>query len=184
MSWQSKHKEYGNSAAKKAKDAERKKKEEAARKADEAGEDIDEEAEDEVDIFLVEDVKDVGNGAPLFADFALEDWALLQLRMELYYLQSAFSKDVDDPERASIPDAHIAYYYNKYYKKTLNPKNFGKTTNSELCILVKDTAKIDEKELVLSSVLADEPDSFDMFVKLTEENRRERKRLIEAGDES
>merc|ERR1712217_209791 len=170
MSWQSKHKEYGNSAAKKAKDAERKKKEEAARKADEAGEDIDEEAEDEVDIFLVEDVKDVGNGSPLFADFAVEDWALLQLRMELYYLQSAFRKDVNDPERASIPDAHIAYYYNKYYKKTLNPKNFGKTTNSELCILVKDTAKIDEKELVLSSVLADEPDSFDMFVKLTEEN--------------
>merc|ERR1712190_85500 len=183
-SWQSKHKEYASSPAKKAKDAERKKERRSCEKAEEAGEDIDEEAEDEVDIFLVEDVKDVGTGAPLFADFAMEDWALLQLRMELYYLQAAFRKDVDDPERTSIPDAHIAFYYNKYFKKTLNPKNFGKATNSDLCVLVKDTVKIDEAELVLSSVLADEPDSFDMFVKLTEENRRERKRRIEAGDES
>merc|ERR1712217_910636 len=181
--WQAKHKEYAASPAKKAKDAERKKKEEAARKAEEAGEDIDEEAEDEVDIFLVEDVKDVGNGAPLFADFAMEDWALLQLRMELYYLQAAFRKDVDDPERSSIPDAHLAYYYNKYFKKTLNPKNFGKTTNSELCVLVKDTV-IDDSEGMLCPVLEDEPCSFDIFVKLTEESRRERKRRLEAGDES
>lgn len=183
-SWQTKHKQYGNSAAKKAKDAERKQKEEAARKAEEAGEDIDEEVDDEVDIFLVEDVSDVGNGVPLFADFAMEDWALLQLRMELYYLQSAFRKDVDDPERASIPDAHIAFYYNKYFKKTLNAKNFGKNTNSDLYALVKDTVKIHETESILCSALEDEPHSFDIFVKLAEEHRRERKRRLEAGDES
>ena len=36
---------------------------------------------------------------------------------------------------------HIqAFYYNKYFRKTMTPKYFGVTTNSELCDLAKDVA--------------------------------------------
>merc|ERR1712061_55007 len=37
---------------------------------------------------------------------------------------------------------------------------------------------------VLESTLSEEPETFDVFVKLTEENRRERQRRIDAGDET
>merc|ERR1712151_938364 len=96
----------------------------------------------------------------------------------------AFAQDVNDAERASIHESNLTFYYQKYFRKSLNPKNFGLTTNTELCGLVKDAVKIEDKEQMLTSVLADEPESFDMFLKLTEENRRERRRRLEAGDES
>merc|ERR1712187_913173 len=83
-----------------------------------------------------------------------------------------------------IHESNLAFYFNKYYRKALNAKNFGVTTNAELCALVKDTVKIDDGEQVLASVIDTEPETFDIFVKLTEENRRERKRRVEAGDES
>lgn len=62
----------------------------------------------------------------------------MQLRFELYTLQLAFRKDVDDPERIGIADAHLGFYYTKYFKKTLTPKHFGVATNIELTRLVKD----------------------------------------------
>merc|ERR1712217_360448 len=184
---QNKQKAYKNSAVKKAKDDAARRREAAAQKAEEEGgllEELPGEDEIEADIFSVVDINDVSNGEPLYSNFNFEDWALLQLRMELYFLQLGFRKDVDDPERPGILEIHLAFYYNKYYRKTMNAKYFGVNTNLELCALVKDTVKFRENPQVLTSVIAEEPENFDMFARLTEEHRRERQRRIDAGDET
>lgn len=139
---------------------------------------------EEVDIFACENILDVGTGEPLFANFVFEDWALVQLRMEMYFLQLAFRKDVDDDDRPGVHEQHLSFYYNKYFRKNLNPKHFAVNSNSELVALVKDTVVIGEDSQVLVSALADETEEFDIFVKQTEEKRRERQRRIDAGDET
>eukprot|EP00931_Biecheleriopsis_adriatica_P077426 TRINITY_DN50_c0_g1_i2.p1 TRINITY_DN50_c0_g1~~TRINITY_DN50_c0_g1_i2.p1 ORF type:complete len:847 (-),score=293.16 TRINITY_DN50_c0_g1_i2:58-2529(-) len=136
------------------------------------------------DIFSVEDVNDVGGGKPLYADFAPEDWALCQLRAELHLLQDAFKKDVNDPDRVAIPENHIDFYYQRYFKKALNPKMFTLTEIADLIKLVKDTAVISEDSKALSSQLSEDVEGVDIFVKLTEESRKERQRRIDAGDET
>merc|ERR1712136_90284 len=147
--------------------------------------DDDAEMKDDVDIFSVEDVCNVGNGEPLFSNFSFEDWALLQLRFEFYTLVQAFRHDVQDPERVGVHESHLPFYFNKYYRKQLNAKYFGTNTNQDLVDLVKDTVRIDEEKQVLSSCLAEDAGhNPNIFVKLTEENRRERQRRIDAGDET
>ncbi|CAK9048855.1 Heterogeneous nuclear ribonucleoprotein U (hnRNP U) (Scaffold-attachment factor A) (SAF-A), partial [Durusdinium trenchii] len=136
-----------------------------------------------VDIFSVEDIDDIGGGEPLYSHFESEDWALLQLRYEFFLLQESFTKDVNDPDRVAIPEVHLAYYYNKYYKKQINTKQFGFTEIPDLLKLIKDTVTIDEESKMLTKVL-EEADSLDMFVKCTEESRKERQRRIDAGDET
>jgi len=144
----------------------------------------DEEDKMDVDIFSVEDICDVGNGEPLFASFAFEDWALLALRFELYSLQAAFREDVKDPERVGIHESHLLFYYNKYFKKQLVPTLFGKETIQEVVELVKDAVKINADNKVLVSVLKEEPEGLGTFVKMQEENRRKRQQRIDAGDET
>merc|ERR1712039_18162 len=184
--WQANAKKYNLSPAKRAKEAAKKKKEEAMKKAEADGTAVeeDEDAEMEVDIFSVENLDDMKDGEPLYAKFAHEDWALLQLRMELYFLQLAFRKDVNDDDRPGVHDQHLAFYYTKYFRKTLNIKHFNVANHKELCDLVKDTVTIDEDKKVLMSTLSEETEAFDIFVKLTEECRRERQRRIDAGDET
>mmetsp|Transcript_102712 Transcript_102712/g.177382 ORF Transcript_102712/g.177382 Transcript_102712/m.177382 type:complete len:197 (+) Transcript_102712:1722-2312(+) len=104
--------------------------------------------------------------------------------MSFFLLSHAFMKDVGDEERVGIHESNLNFYYNKYYKKTLNPKYYGKDTNAGLIDFVKDTVVIEAEKSVLSSQLADDCDSLDIFVKLTEESRRERQRRIDAGDET
>merc|ERR1712061_129511 len=106
----------------------------------------------------VEDVNDVGDGEPLFKEFAFEDWALLQLRYELFLLQAAFRKDVNDPDRPGIHESHFGFYYNKYFRKHLNPKFFGVEGHVELIKLVKDTVMLEEE--ILSPKASCEPDDF------------------------
>merc|ERR1712217_429095 len=65
-----------------------------------------------------------------------------------------------------------------------NIKHFNVASTKELCDLVKDTVTIDEDKKVLMSTLSEETEGFDILVKLTEENRRERQRRIDAGDET
>eukprot|EP00913_Durusdinium_trenchii_P014693 g13783.t1 len=91
-----------------------------------------------VDIFSVEDIDDIGGGEPLYSHFESEDWALLQLRYEFFLLQESFTKDVNDPDRVAIPEVHLAYYYNKYYKKQINTKQFGFTEIPDLLKLIKE----------------------------------------------
>eukprot|EP00933_Yihiella_yeosuensis_P025995 TRINITY_DN2017_c0_g1_i1.p1 TRINITY_DN2017_c0_g1~~TRINITY_DN2017_c0_g1_i1.p1 ORF type:complete len:831 (-),score=286.51 TRINITY_DN2017_c0_g1_i1:267-2759(-) len=138
-----------------------------------------------LDIFTVEDVCDIGTGEPLFANFGPEDWALLQLRSELHLLQSGFKADVNDPDREHIPEQHLAFYYGRYFQpKQLNPKMFGFDSNSDLLDLIKDTVTLGGEPIVLTSQLAEDVDTADIFVKFTEESRRERKRRVDAGDET
>merc|ERR1719162_463996 len=138
---------------------------------------------EDLDIFSVDNVCDVGNGEPLFVNFVFEDWALLSLRFEMYLLAHAFKKDVDDPDRPGMHESLLTFYYNKYFKKAITPKLYGLTTHVELVDLVKDTVKVNESGII-ESHLDGEMDTFDQFVKLAEECRRERQRRLDAGDET
>merc|ERR1712151_1286386 len=109
---------------------------------------------------------------------------LLSLRYELFLLVQAYRKDVDDEERIGIHETNLAYYFNKYYHKNLNPKDYGKEANQGLVDFVKDAVTLDKETNVLKSDMEPEQDSLDIFVKLTEESRRERQRRVDAGDET
>mmetsp|Transcript_26699 Transcript_26699/g.61447 ORF Transcript_26699/g.61447 Transcript_26699/m.61447 type:complete len:897 (+) Transcript_26699:53-2743(+) len=156
-----------------------------AEKKEPTGDEEEEKADVKVDnIFNVEDVCDIGNGEPLFANFNFEDWALLQLRFELYLLAMAFKHDVDDADRPGVPEQHLQFYYSKYFLKQFMPKNYGMTTCQEVVELIKDTVLIDAETKVLQTNDLQEDVEVSLFVKVTEENRRERQRRIDAGDET
>jgi len=173
-------KKEGEDGEKKTDAAEDEKPAEEAAKPEEAKKD----GEGADDIFTVENVCDMGNGGePLFSKFSFEDWALLSLRLELYLLVHAFKKDAADPERVGIHESHLAFYYNKYYRKSFNVKYYGVDSNTELVSMVKDAVSVSAETGVLASALSDEV-NFDMFIRLTEDGRRDRQRRIDAGDES
>jgi len=155
--------------------------------AENASKDKASEEKEELDIFGVEDVCNIGDGEPIFANWTWEDWTLLSLRFELHLLAHAFRRDVNDAERIGIIEEHIGFYYNKYFRKTLNTQNYGFTSGAELLDLIDDTVCLggtDEKYRILESNLSDELDAFDVFVKLCEEHRRERQRLMDLGDDT
>lgn len=135
-----------------------------------------------VDIFGIEDVSDIGDTSPLFKMFGFEDWAMLGLRYELNLLSHAFTKDADDPDRKGVHLDHLGFYYQKYFKKALNLKFYGLETNPELVSLVEDTIRL--RGNVIESRLPQSLESLGIFVKITEESRRDRTRLIDLGDES
>jgi len=141
------------------------------------------EDDEDLDIFGVTDICDIGKGKPLFARFENEDWALLTLRLELHILAHAFRRDVKDPERVGIHMDHLVYYYNKYFRKQLAAATYGVESYAELVDFVKDTVTFNSQK-VLTPHISDELDSFDLFVKLTEEGRRERRLHLDLGDES
>merc|ERR1719343_756618 len=126
---------------------------------------------------------DIGNGEPLFAKFTSEDWALLSLRFELHLLVHAFRRDLSDPDCTSFVETHLAFYYNKYYKKQLVPKHFACNSFAELVQLVKDTVEISSHNNALVYKQADDT-PMSNFVKLTEDHRRDRQRRLDAGDET
>jgi len=136
---------------------------------------------DSLDPFAVEDVTDIGNGDPLFAEFAFEDWMLLSLRFELHLLCHAFRHDLDDPDRPSFKETHFAFYYQKYYKRPFNFKNFGVETTEELVNLVKDTVELTPSSSLEPQLSNDTP--LDNFIRLTEDARRDRQLRIDSGDE-
>mmetsp|Transcript_105937 Transcript_105937/g.188413 ORF Transcript_105937/g.188413 Transcript_105937/m.188413 type:complete len:999 (+) Transcript_105937:5-3001(+) len=138
----------------------------------------------EMDVFDIQDVADTGEGEPLFSNFAFEDWAMLSLRYEIHLLTQAFLHDCGDPERVGIFPDHLLFYYNKYFKKGLNPKNYGVETTEDLMTLIKDTIVVLTGPKVVESQLMAELETNDIFIKLTEESRRDRQRRIDAGDDS
>lgn len=138
----------------------------------------------EVDIFAIQDVLDIGKGEPLFSKFEFEDWALMSLRFELHLLVHAFRHDVDDPERLGIIPENLSFYYSRYFRKALNTTYYGVDSFQQLIDLIKDTVSLDSKSNVLVSHLSSELDRCDLFVKLTEECRRERILMIDNGDPS
>lgn len=138
-----------------------------------------------VDIFSIEDVCDVADGEPLFANFMFEDWTLMSLRFEMHLLVNSFKRDVGDPDRPGMHEDHLSFYYQKYFRKQLNVKFFGKESTAELVILINDTVGFNESLVLVSKLKEDEDEPpHSIFVKLTEESRRARQRRIDAGDET
>eukprot|EP00928_Gymnodinium_smaydae_P053199 TRINITY_DN37243_c0_g1_i1.p1 TRINITY_DN37243_c0_g1~~TRINITY_DN37243_c0_g1_i1.p1 ORF type:complete len:1086 (+),score=373.31 TRINITY_DN37243_c0_g1_i1:89-3346(+) len=138
-------------------------------------------SEEVADIQGVEDVKDVGGGVPLFARFSSEDWTLLNLRYELHLLCHAFRKDLNDEDRKNFPLEHAPHYYGKYYRRSLTSKQYGMEKLEDVIELVNDSVDV-EKEMLVSKLAEDV--ALDTFIKTTEEQRRDRERRIDAGDES
>jgi len=161
--WQDKLKAHKASGKKKVKNAE-------------------EGVEEGVDIFSVTDVMDVGDGIPLFEHFTTDDWQLTDLRFELGLMVAAFKQDANDDDRTGIPLDHLGFYYSRYFSKPFESKRYGFPNNSEVITMVKDTVSIADG--ILTSSLGEEIESLDIFLKLSEEHRRERQRRIDAGDET
>eukprot|EP00928_Gymnodinium_smaydae_P084473 TRINITY_DN6774_c0_g1_i2.p1 TRINITY_DN6774_c0_g1~~TRINITY_DN6774_c0_g1_i2.p1 ORF type:complete len:838 (+),score=160.74 TRINITY_DN6774_c0_g1_i2:2-2515(+) len=142
-------------------------------------------ASKDFDVFAVDDICNVECAKePLFAHFGHEDFALLNLRFELHLLTHAFAQDCKDQGRRGIIIDHLQYYYIKYFKKSLLPKDFGVETIEEILRLVRDTIVVDKRFKIVESQLAPELDSNGVFVKLTEETRRDRQCRIDSGDTS
>mmetsp|Transcript_47979 Transcript_47979/g.133820 ORF Transcript_47979/g.133820 Transcript_47979/m.133820 type:complete len:898 (-) Transcript_47979:97-2790(-) len=157
--------------------------EEKGKDAEEAKEEPPKEIDaDDIDVFALEDVNDIGNGEPLFQKFTYPDWALLTLRFELSLLLHAFRRDVDDPERQTFHESHLPFYYTKYYTKKFNTKDFGCSDLPALIKIVADAVDIGKNKMMETSLEDDTP--FDLFLRLTEEHRRDRIRRVDAGDES
>merc|ERR1712039_16103 len=78
---------------------------------------------------------------------------------------------------------HLAFYYNKYYKKAFSYKNFGVSNYTELAELIKDSVDLNATNSCLE-VQIDDAAPVDNFIKLTEDQRRDRLRRIDAGEES
>lgn len=204
-SWHNKINEYKSALAKKtaAKAVKEAKKAVAAKNAaekkegDEKGEDkkedaeameVDEEEEksidfEAIDVFGADDILDLGASTPLFKEFQAEDWAMMSLRFELHILAHAFRRDVDDPERLGIHLDHLAFYYNRYFKKALSPKDYGVESFKEIVDLVNDSVYVTPRS-VLESQLEGEMETFAVFAKLTEEARRYRSLCLALGEES
>lgn len=134
-----------------------------------------------LDVFNVEDVTDVGAGIPLFRDFRPEDWTLAALRVELHLLIKFFKVDSKDKDRTAIHVDHLAFYYNKYWKKQLNPKQFGMEDVQGVLGLVRDTIFLNKN--VVQTLLPEDFETFSMFAKLAEEERRYRGLQIDLGKE-
>eukprot|EP00931_Biecheleriopsis_adriatica_P085223 TRINITY_DN5953_c0_g1_i1.p1 TRINITY_DN5953_c0_g1~~TRINITY_DN5953_c0_g1_i1.p1 ORF type:complete len:943 (-),score=265.24 TRINITY_DN5953_c0_g1_i1:43-2871(-) len=152
---------------------------------EEGGEDIEPKADlEELDVFGIEDVSDIGNGDPLYAFFGFEDWTLLSLRYELHLLAHAFRRDADASGSAAVPVDNMSFYYQTYFKKALTLKFYSVESAEELLDLVNDTMLLTGKSRVLEPQLPDDLSSTDIFVMLTEESRRDRIRRIDLGEES
>lgn len=188
--WRKRQNEHKDPARRKAYLA--KKKELAKKKREEEGEAKEDEANDEeemnidvdeLDISSVADVSDIGNGEPLFAYFKPEDWILVNTRYEFHLLLHSFKKDLDDSDRPSFGEAHLGFYYTKYYKRQFNVQSYGMSKVADFLDLIKDSVKMVDDTKMLSPVLPEDT-PLDTFVKLSEEHRRERQRRLDAGDES
>eukprot|EP00933_Yihiella_yeosuensis_P035612 TRINITY_DN2920_c0_g1_i1.p1 TRINITY_DN2920_c0_g1~~TRINITY_DN2920_c0_g1_i1.p1 ORF type:complete len:966 (+),score=324.01 TRINITY_DN2920_c0_g1_i1:68-2899(+) len=139
---------------------------------------------EDLDVMSVEDILDIGNGEPLFANFAYEDWTLLATRYELHLLVHSFKKDLNDADRPSFALKHLSYYYNKYYKKSWSFQQFGLKDFDDLLDLINGSISLPDG--ATGFLKADQPEDapIESFLKLAEDNRRERQRRIEAGDET
>jgi len=106
----------------------------------------------------------------------------MNLRFEYCWLVLSFKADCKDDDRTGIPKDHLAFYYQKYFGKSMNFKTYGVKDNEELFALIKDA--VTTKDGIVVSQLSDDLDNLDIFLKLSEEARRERQRRIDAGDET
>lgn len=119
---------------------------------------------------------------PCFQKFSAEDWALLNLRVELHLLIHGFAHDVADAERRHIATENLAFYYKKYLNREFSPKYFGCNSVEEIIELLKDTVVLHEMCKCNVLVAAQPRDiGFDQLILKTEEARKNRKRSVDAG---
>jgi len=137
---------------------------------------------DGIDVFGVEDILDVGGKAPLFKDFQFEDFAMMSLRFELNLLVASFAQDCNDPDRTGAHVDHLAFYYQKYFGKSLTAQSFGVQKLAEAVALVDDTVSLNDKSVV-ESLMPSDLESSAIFVKLTEDARRMRNLQVDMGVE-
>jgi len=137
---------------------------------------------EDVDVFGVEDVMDVGNGQPLFSEFVYEDWTLLSTRYEIFLLLHAFKKDLNDPDRPSFNESHLSYYYNKYFKKSFSYQTLSVSGIQAFVKLIKEVLTVDESLTLVGKLPEDTP--LKNFVQTAEDHRRDRQRRVDAGDET
>lgn len=152
----------------------------------EAGEKVREVFVEDEDVHAVADVKDLGNGEPLFSKFEFEDWSLLSLRFELHLLLHSFRRDAGNLERTSFIESHLLFYYNRYFTKNLMLHNFAVDCTSKLFEFFEDALALDEtgQSYKVPRALLPEDTAFDKFMKFAEEQRRDRQRRVDAGDET
>jgi len=139
--------------------------------------------EEDIDVFALEDVCDIGDGRPLFMHFLYEDWTLLSLRYEMHLLVHSFRRDVNDPDRPGFHESHLHFYFDKYFRKSFNPKHYGFSNLEDVLALIKDSATLNPTTKFVEAVLPEDA-GFDKFLRHTEDHRRERQRCIDAGDET
>jgi len=137
---------------------------------------------EEIDPLTCESILDLGNGEPLFANYTAEDWAILSIAYELHLCVHSFRKALDDPDRASFTEKDLAFYYNLHYGKTFNLKNYATPSWEEFKDFVKESVKLNKEEYL--EVVQPEDAEQSKFVRLVEEQRRERERRVDAGDET
>jgi len=137
---------------------------------------------EDIDVFSVEDVTDLGNGEPLFSNFTYEDWVLLTLRAEMHLMLHAFRMTLNDPDRPTFHEMHLSYYYPKYFRKNFALKNYGAESVSDFCKMIEDVAVVQDSGMI--EAVTKEDTDFNNFMKNTEECRRERQRRVDAGDET
>merc|ERR1712190_682953 len=92
-------------------------------------------------------------------------------------------KQMDDPDRIVIPEAHFSFYYQKYFKKQISPRAFSVANINEVLSLVKDTIELENGSFEPRLAVTDESD-LTIYIRATEDARRERQARIDAGDET
>ncbi|CAK0886696.1 unnamed protein product [Prorocentrum cordatum] len=122
---------------------------------------------------------DIGNGQPIFAKFEFEDWTMLSTRFELHLLLYSFKRDLNDPDRPGFAEAHLAFYYQKYYSqdslKTFSTQHYNYDSFPKFVEqLLEGTLTINEKTGFLEPLLAEDDAPVAEFVKQVEDHRRER----------
>jgi len=144
-----------------------------------------------VDLASVSDIFDAdGRGTPLYSNFKYEDWLLLGWRYELHLLAHAFVDDVADEDIPGIPENHVPFYFELYFGTKFSPKEKLGVSGGVAAVmqLLREPVHLAEgsnpgaPKILRSSLEKDAPLS--AFVKGVEAFRRDRKRRLEAGDES
>merc|ERR1712217_770561 len=79
---------------------------------------------------------------------------------------------------------HLAFYYERYFSKKLDPKSFSCETVEDILDLVNDTIAMKPRPRVLQSLVDEDVEGNGIFMKLTEFNRRLRMKRVGAGTEA
>lgn len=134
------------------------------------------------DCFSVENISDVnGEGMPLFSKFKQEDWTLAGLRYEIHCILRFFKKEVDAKTRAGIHKNLFRDYFKLYMMRDFMPEHYGADNMDKFWEMMADTVSVDDNGLLVCE--NEETTAMSVFIRLTEEARRERQRRIDAGEE-